>query len=143
VRPLLVGEVNPYGPDPQYALWPDPPGCAGHRLCHLILDMGQREYLRAFDRVNLCLGAWSTRQAREAASKILRRTPRPLILLGAKVADAFLPKSFQPFAVVSVDPDFQAVMLPHPSGRSRLWNDSANILRARSLVERMLRGVPE
>ncbi len=135
MRPLLVGEVNPYGPDPQYALWPDPPGCAGHRLCHVILGMERREYLRRFDRVNLCLGAWSMKAAREEATKILRRTPRTLVLLGAKVTDAFLPGAFRPFQVVLVDPEFRAAILPHPSGRCRLWNDPDNITRARRAVE--------
>jgi hypothetical protein len=31
MKPLLVGESNPYGGDPAFALYPSPPGCAGLR----------------------------------------------------------------------------------------------------------------
>lgn len=31
-KPILVGETNPYGGNPDYALYPDPPGSGGERL---------------------------------------------------------------------------------------------------------------
>jgi hypothetical protein len=52
-KPLLVGEVNPYGGDPYYALYPAPDGCSGHRLCYLILGMRREDYLESFERINL------------------------------------------------------------------------------------------
>jgi len=54
MRPVLVGEANPWGSDPFYALYPYPERYAGWRLCHLILGLYRRTYLGYFDRVNLC-----------------------------------------------------------------------------------------
>lgn len=54
LRPILVGEANPYGGDPRYALYPLPENSAGGRLCRLILKLEVRQYLRSFDRRNLC-----------------------------------------------------------------------------------------
>jgi hypothetical protein len=39
---VLVGESNPYGADPYYALYPAPDGSAGHRLCCLVLGMTRK-----------------------------------------------------------------------------------------------------
>jgi hypothetical protein len=124
---VLVGEQNPYGGDPYYALYPAPDGCSGHRLCNLILGMYRRDYMRVFDRVNLCSGDWSVREARESA-KLLRG--RKLVLCGSKVSQAFGVK-FDPFFVCH---EFGLVILPHPSGLCRIWNDAGSIQRARSAV---------
>jgi hypothetical protein len=52
-RVVLVGESNPYGADPRYALYPLPPQASGGRLAR-ILGLSARQYLRAFPhRVNL------------------------------------------------------------------------------------------
>lgn len=71
MKPLLVGEQNPYQADPRlaqrFALYPDPPRCAGWNLCHKIMGLPEREYLARFDRVNLCAGKWGVREARETA----------------------------------------------------------------------------
>lgn len=136
MRPVLVGELNPYGPDPGYALWPDPPGCAGWRLCHKVLGMGERQYLRTFDRVNLCTGRWCDASALAAATEVLLRT-RYVVALGAKVARAFQ-LSFDPFAVREIAPYWTVVTLPHPSGRCRIWNDVGSYQRARDAVASLL-----
>ena len=133
-RVLLVGESNPYGADPRFALYPEPPGCAGARLC-AILGMTDREYLRTFDRVNLLgNGRWSLPAAREAAQTV---TARYRVLLGARVAAAhgvpFLP--FYRCAPPWLEAGPQNwLVLPHPSGRSRLWNEPGAAERARRLV---------
>jgi hypothetical protein len=39
---LLLGEANPYGGDPRYALYPEPEGSSGWRLCHMVMGLGAR-----------------------------------------------------------------------------------------------------
>lgn len=140
-RPLLVGESNPYGTDPEFALYPDPQGCAGWRLAVEILGLHRAAYLRAFERTNLCSeGAWSTRAARDAAASIrLQRAQAPIVLLGARVANAFgLP--YEPFTETRLSNPFTSTpttrffLLPHPSGRCRLWNQPDAFQRARAMV---------
>ena len=143
MKPLLVGELNPYGPDAHFALWSDPQGSAGWRLCHAILGLEQREYLRRFDRVNLCTGAWDPVHALEEAEKIVAER-LVVIALGGRVARAFK-VGFDPFAVTTRwltherGGKTEILVLPHPSGRCRLWNDPKNAERARSAVERLCR----
>lgn len=133
--PLIVGEDNPYGSDPRAALYPHPERSAGHRLATLVMGLSRRDYLDRFDRVNLCSGRWSMREARDTAARIRAERRAVLVLLGAKVCAAF-GVEFQPFtcsAPASLDvPQWRFVVLPHPSGRCRLWNDPLSIARARA-----------
>jgi hypothetical protein len=92
--------------------------------------MGRRAYLGSFRRVNLVVGEWSTEAAREAAARV--RDSR-LVLLGSRVCGAFR-VPFRPFAAFEVSWGRRALVLPHPSGRCRLWNDPDNIARARAAV---------
>lgn len=127
-RVTLVGEANPYGSDPYFALYPAPDGCSGHRLCCLILGMSRADYLSTFDRVNLCPHQWDARGAAARASTL---SGRKCILLGSKVARAFeLP--FHPFTLFRKD---TLLVLPHPSRLCRLWNVPGNIDLARRLAE--------
>ena len=140
-RVLLVGESNPYGADPRFALYPEPPGCAGARLC-AILGMTDREYLRTFDRANLCTLVFSLRSARFAAHRL---TAEYRVLLGARVTAAH-GLDFVSFTVNQCagcyscqyqghpHPWRAALILPHPSGRSRFWNAPGAAERARRLV---------
>jgi hypothetical protein len=134
MRPILVGEDNPYSADPRLALWPSPEGCAGWRLCYRILGMEFRDYLRSFERVNLCTGRWSLREARRRAVELsMSRAPsQTLVLLGARVCSAFE----RPYIPLTSAPPF--LVLPHPSGRCRTWNDSQSIEDARRLVGEVL-----
>lgn len=128
-----MGEVNPYfgrHEDSGYALWPDPPGSSGHRLCHYVLGLPEGEYLESFDRSNLCDLRWSVREARGRAREILARGA-PVVALGAKVARAF-GAAFTPFAYYPLGPG--VYVLPHPSGLCRLWNEPGVRARARSLL---------
>ncbi len=128
---LIVGEDNPHSADPRYALYPHPPGCAGHRLCRDVLGYEFRaDYLKEFDRTNLCSGTWSTTEARVRALDLLE-SGRPMVLLGAKVARAF-GLEFAPFSV-ACGAALMAV-LPHPSGRCRVWNEPGSFARARATV---------
>lgn len=123
-RVTLVGECNPHGADPYYALYPAPDGCSGHRLCCLILGMRRRDYLEAFGRTDLCAGQWSARVARSEAEQLSGR----LILLGSKVTSAF-GLEFRPFGVQG-----DRLVLPHPSGLCRLWSEPGAIDAARKAV---------
>lgn len=139
MKPLLVGEQNPYGADPRYALYPAPAWSVGAHLCRGVLGLTAHEYLRAFDRVDLVAGRWSLPQARLAAAALVH--PRR-VLLGARVCAAHgVP--FEPFHHVSSSAGWWGVVLPHPSGRSRFWNDPRAVERARSAVRKLLMGTEQ
>jgi hypothetical protein len=132
VRPILVGEVNPRSRDPRLALWPDPPRCAGGRLL-AILGVTRAAYFRDFERCNLCSGRWHAGLASLHADALLALLPRRvLVLLGARVAGAF-GVDRRPFSVV-VGEEHTLVLLPHPSGRCRAWNDPGAVERARDAL---------
>lgn len=160
MKPLLVGESNPYGSDPRYALWCEPENSAGGRLCRLILGLtrkdergrdvaDQKTYFRAFDRVNLCAGKWDAGEARESALRIGRKMyvedmsamssgnwptpPYRIVLLGAKVSAAFGGLEFNPFTISRASGRIY-VVLPHPSGRCRAWNEPGAFERARAVL---------
>jgi len=142
-RPLLVGEANPYGGDPEFALYPSPPGCSGDRLCRLVMGLDPDDYLERFDWVNLCPSRWSTRAARGRADEIAaERAGGVVVLLGAKVAGAFgHAPPHKPFAVLDGAyrdqegaPRLRFVVLPHPSGLSRAWGVPGAYERARSVL---------
>lgn len=138
-RPLLVGESNPYGARPEHALYPAPAGCAGERLCRVVLGMEPAAYLRAFDRANLLAGQrWSAPQAREAAAKMMSATRvRLYILLGQRVAAAFGAQDglvlWPAFSWRDSLGD-RFVLLPHPSGRCRVWDEPGAVAQARTVL---------
>ena len=134
MKPLLVGEANPYGSDPYYALYPDPQGCAGWNLCHRVMQLDPDEYLERFERVNLCPRKWSMKEARERASayRVATNTER-IVLLGAKVTKAFLDQKFNPFTIQRTV-TLTYVQLPHPSGLSRAWHEPGAFERARKVL---------
>ena len=157
-RALLVGEHNPYSGRAEDALYPWPPESAAGRLCRG-LGMSEEEYLAAFERRNLLRTVrWSAPAAREAARTLSAEFPAlPRVLLGARVARAF-GLAFEPFTFTLVgplDPDGQlslgaaaptatgslTLVLPHPSGRSRAWDEPGAWARARERVASILRAV--
>lgn len=119
---LIVGERNPYGEDPEHALYPIPKHASGDRLCK-ILGLDADAYLARYDRVNLCVGPWSLPAAREVALHLrLRRDLRDhrLVLLGRKVQLAFrVEAALFELAQLGGRP---VLVLPHPSGLNRLWD---------------------
>jgi len=129
MKPLLVGELNPYGADPELALYPLPEHASGGRLAR-ILGLSRGQYLRAFGRANLCSGRWSLGDARGAAEllTIMNDRDRPIVLLGSKVCQAFA-QPYHPFTSAG-----RLHVLPHPSGRCRAWNEPGAVARARALV---------
>jgi hypothetical protein len=148
-RPVLVGESNPYGSDPYYALYPDPPGCAGERLCKKIMKLDQDEYLERFERVNLCEGKWSMIIARSRVIELLHQHEGPFVLLGTKVFEAFSRRLFEiksqtVFSAMSTTfvaaeggirrKPFTFVRIPHPSGLNRMWGEAGSYQRAHDLL---------
>jgi hypothetical protein len=137
LKPLLVGEANPYGGPPGNALIPDPPYCAGWNLCHKVMQLDEHEYLRRFDRVNLCDGKWNMKEAQTKVST-LSCEDRTIVLLGAKVASLFGWKFFDVSAFRYYQGkrgnSYSYVILPHPSGLSRAWSEPGAYERARSVL---------
>jgi hypothetical protein len=137
-RPILVGESNPYGSSREFALYPAPENSAGWRLCSLILRLNRRAYLRGYDRRNLCPGPWSMPLARAGAEEIRKEAAgRAVVMLGSKVAAAF-GLGFAPFTAQTLgegDRQFRAIILPHPSGLNRMWQELGAIDRARALLK--------
>jgi hypothetical protein len=136
VKPLLIGEANPYGTAPEYALWPEPRRASGGRLMRL-LDMSRAQYMIAFDRVDLCDQIWRGGYARDMAQAILATRAGPLVLLGARVAGAF-GLVYEPFTVVRG----KCYLVPHPSGRNRAWQEPGAAARLRLFLAPLLEEVP-
>lgn len=144
MKPLLVGESNPYQANEadamRYALFPEPRHASGGRLCYVILGLDERTYLRSFDRVDLCHPKWSLPKARSKAAQLVaeRTSGDVIVLCGAKVAEAFR-LFYDPYRVVSDGGALQPTMvvLPHPSGLNRAWHIPGAVERARDV----LRGV--
>ena len=112
----------------------------GHRRLPIHDPAHVRNALARFDRVNLCVGKWSVKKAREKVVDILWMIDRPaMVLCGKKVCEAFH-LEFKPFtwqAPLPVDDSRRfpnIVILPHPSGLSRAWNESGAYERARAVL---------
>lgn len=146
-RVLLIGENNPYGSDPEFALYCYPPGCAGYRL-RRILGLPQHQYL-GLQRTNLCDGDWSKVQAKSRALELLSpHAPwRVMVLLGRKVTETFEKVALDDVPLVAFSsrtccPGMTLVSLPHPSGRNAaLWNLKAHD-RARAILRELAPELP-
>ena len=82
------------------------------------------------------IGTWEPALARQVAASIrpvLAARADRVVLLGRRVAGAFA-------TATSKRGGHDFVELPHPSGRSRLWNDPATLRSCRAQVWRMLSG---
>ena len=145
-RVLLLGEDNPQSAEPEHALYPYPPGCAGDRLREIV-GLDEDAYLGLW-RTNLCSPKWSVKAARERSLDLLNHDApwSVIVLLGAKVAKVFEAHvgALAPFTTGHVygayGPDgqspkrFAVVALPHPSGRNRIWNDPRRKFQAQILL---------
>lgn len=123
----IVGSDNPHSSDPERALEPDRPGCAGWRLWKLS-GLPKREYLAAFTRVNavdrpvIPPGARAIILGREAWSSLGLPFAAPLQELDMPVSR------------------IRFVYVPHPSGRNLWYNDENNRQRVGELLRRYARG---
>ncbi len=141
-RVWLIGESNPYGSDPEFDLYPSPRSCAGWRMYHFVLGLDEDDYLDTFERRNLLRTArWSAPAARAAAEAVAQECARAggaaLVLLGAKVAAAFGQSDFkgamlrEGLLTAYATP---VLVIPHPSGLSRAWNEPDVTERVRAAV---------
>jgi hypothetical protein len=163
VKPLIVGESNPFGRDEYYALYPEPEGCSGDRLCRVVMGLRRRTYMAEFERANLVRGKWSMPVARERARGLTELSDedrarlerfeigqtsalgdlvelRTFILLGRKVAEAFGWKGAPQIGLAQRYHFF--IFLPHPSGRNRVWNDPDSIRGCRAALRGSLPRIP-
>jgi hypothetical protein len=146
-RVLLVGELNPYGSEPEFALYCYPTGCAGYRL-RRIFGLPEHEYLD-LHRTNLCVGDWSKAQAKARVLELLSPDApwRVIVLLGRKVTEAFEKVALDDVPLVAFSsrvccPAMTIVSLPHPSGRNAaLWNPKARD-RAREIMRELAPELP-
>lgn len=145
MKPVLIGMNNPYGADPHYALYPQPDGCAGHRLWKMLHEecgASMVQYRDSFDRMNLVTGPWDAKRAKLRAVELrVELATRTVVLLGGQVRDAFGHKSmdgvYREFGLLASDIDFYQV--PHPSGRNLWYNDEANRKRVGQLFASLYR----
>jgi hypothetical protein len=132
-RVLLLGEDNPYGSEPEFALYCAPTGCAGHRLQSHVLGIPRADYLGIW-RANLCTGGWSAKAARARALALTagHDTPwRIVVALGVKVSSAFGHADVRK-AVTRAG--IELVRIGHPSRRNTTYNKPAVVEAARGLV---------
>jgi hypothetical protein len=146
-RVLLLGEDNPFGSEPDFALYCYPSGCSGYRL-RRILGLPEHQYL-ALHRKNLCDGSWSSARAKERALELLTPSSpwRVMVLLGRKVTETFVKVALDgvplvPFATRTCSPGMMLVSLPHPSGRNAgPWSGKAP-MRAREILRNLVPEIP-
>lgn len=97
-----------------------------------MLGAGEDAYLTCFDRANLFPlppARWLIAQARTSAQKLAQSYDGDIIMLGTRVSAAF---GFYELPVWERHERF--VRLPHPSGRSREWNEEGARERLRSAL---------
>jgi len=156
-RPLLVGLHNPLSPKPEHALYPRPEGCTGWRLLQMLGPAyTERDYLRAFDRVDLLdhheqVGgkgyAARLRQARpRLVEHIIAGQYKYVVLFGTDVWRAVLgphgrdkspPWTLWTFMRLTEDRLGHFLTLPHPSGRNRWYQDRVNEAAARRALRQL------
>lgn len=147
LKPILVGLVNPYSVYPANALAPYPERSAGHRLWKMLANVpvddlricplalkasyNRRDYMDAFDRRNLFIGEVPKRLAhRQRGTRAFVDTVplgATVIMLGTEVSDNISAVLTGTVSRLFIHP--QVVdgvtwrLLPHPSGRSTVYND--------------------
>lgn len=148
-KPILVGLLNPYSTLPNNALAPYPERSAGHRLwktlqCVKSFDAhtgwsgfkasyDRPYYMEALDRRNLFVDRvpYEPERRKNIAAKMLKTFPQgvTVMLLGTEVLEAFSPILEEPLFKTLIHPQVRNGvtwrLLPHPSGRSRFYNDPA------------------
>lgn len=141
-RPLLLGVHNPLSDHPKRALWPDPPGCSGHRLWQ-ISEIPLKEWKRAFHRRNLLdARIWDEDEAVENRPSVLKAMEiAPVtIVLGHQVRK-FLLLPEVPWILPQKDRRrrFWWRLIPHPSGRTQTYNDPVFRAAVRLMLQEVAR----
>ena len=123
-RPILLGMNNPVSSNPDHALYPHPPNCAGWRLWKMS-GLSEDEYFEKFERRNLLNGrAWSPQLAAVEAEKYRAGMDkdRRIVLLGEDVC-RLMWHSSPAFVWRRGLVGGWWAKFPHPSGRNLMWND--------------------
>lgn len=142
VKPILVGMVNPHNLDPRWALAPFGKNTAGKRLFLILKSrvpaVRRIEYVKRFERVNLCHGTYDETRAHMGAQMLREKwSGRHILLLGGAVRRAF---GFPPCLIDPVEDGGNTwFQLPHPSGRCLWYNDPTNRARAADLLTQLYR----
>jgi len=155
-RILVVGEVSPLLNGGAIALSRLPKNSSWDRLRRL-LGLSDADYDGCMTKTNLCAEKWhmykARQRAREIWSSVLGRIGEysdcdVLVMLGSRVREIFggmglghvdyfgyrcLPHSL---------PHLKVVSLPHPSGRSRAWNDPSSRTRSIAVMSAVAPWVP-
>lgn len=138
-RPLILGLHNPQSARPDRALWPDPPGCAGHRLWQMS-GLDRAVWLAAFDRMNLMDGVvWDERIAWEKSSLVAEtmKAAPVTVVLGHQVRK-FLDLPEVPWILPHIASEgYRWRLLPHPSGRTQTYNDPVFRAAVRLLLQEL------
>ena len=129
-RPVIMGMNNPYGANPEMALYPAPATSTGGRLLRFS-DLDKRTYLRVFDRRNLLTGEWTMARAREVReSTRLELLGRTVVLLGAPVNSIMRGGTEHelapPFRWTPDGHGGWMARVPHPSGLNTFYNDTVH-----------------
>jgi len=127
VQGLLVGENPGRSTHPDLPLFPWPDNSSAGRLLAMS-KMTAGQYLGGLYRRNLCYDRKWSREEAERTARLLVTTlfdmPRTLrvVLCGTKVAKAFgLGVEF--WAPFKLESGQRAVVVPHPSGLNRVYNE--------------------
>lgn len=160
----LVGEQNPLSSWSKHGrvfdLYDLPENSSGGRLRRLILGVTKKEYRdesryvrrNLLDRGERWTKAFAVARARALRAEIVDHWIRGIgrapgaVLLGAKVSAAFgVP--YEPFQVTDVLVRaflvssrvlvLPVLVLPHPSGLNRIWNQPDSFTKAREAVRRL------
>lgn len=129
MKPVLLGMNSPFPTGG--ALEPWPINSAGWRLWRMVSDEGglcsSEDYLKNFDRRNLCLGKeWNPAEARTRGVGFRNKVApgRTTFVLGKLVWEALgLPRRE---VLDSYEDDGRRatfIRIPHPSGRCQAYND--------------------
>ncbi len=115
-------------------------GSSGKALC-AIAGWDWLDYLRLTERYNLFLDPqprWNAAAAIDSAHELeLMLEGRSIILLGAKVAEAFDASRDPLYTWLHFD-WADVARIPHPSGRNRVWNSGAERRQASEFLRFLL-----
>lgn len=140
MRPVILGMNNPYSTDPYYALYPHPENSAGARICAMFLasasqaglPLTRRDYIKGFDRRNLVdTPTWNMEYARQRANQARGELQgRKVVICGTAVLGVLGLRRHEWLVWSERSGDlfkdpFDYVLVPHPSGRCREYNDPA------------------
>lgn len=134
----IIGEAPGPNTHRKLALFPTPVRSAGGRL-FAYSKLTAAEYLGRFARRNLysAIVPWSRFEAESRAYEVLtwlRRsmpTVRRVVLLGGRVGAAFgLGEPWSSRSEGGTSDGLMLIVIPHPSGRNRVYNDPAARARA-------------